>query len=83
MGRIGDFFTQKGLKPRTRQIYTYAIRAFFKYIYGPDAGPDFEDLAEKYLAENRDFRKDLIGFIGSLRNRPPGSVRTYYSGVIE
>jgi integrase len=82
MGRIEDYFTEKGLKPKSRQIYTFAIRAFLKYIYGSSAGTDYENLAERYLNEDRNHKKDLIGFIGSLRSRPPLSVRTYFSGLM-
>jgi predicted metal-dependent hydrolase/integrase len=82
MSRIEEYFTQKGLKPKSRQTYMFAFKKFFRYIYGQDAGTDFENLAEKYLTETRDYKKDLIGFIGSLREKPVFSVKSYFGAVI-
>lgn len=82
MSRIQQFFAEKRLKPNTRKIYAILLKSFFRHIYSTNSETDGEFLANRYLIEQRDYRKDLIGYINSMDGRPSLSVRTYDSCVI-
>lgn len=62
----------------TIATYKTALRNFLTNIYGEGG---LEELAERYVREQRDHKTDLQGFLAKLNNRPPKTIRTYFSAV--
>jgi integrase len=87
MGRITNFLNQYS-KANTRRGYQTAVRAFFSFIYNEKRGKEvsmdvFEDLADRYFLETRDYADDVISFVASLNTSPPKTARVYVAGVKE
>lgn len=87
MARIAPFIDQY-TKTNTRRIYTTAIRAYLAFIYSQDRDRKipmevYEDLADRYLSDGRDYSQDVIGFAASFGNSPPKTARTYVAAVKE
>jgi integrase len=68
----------------TRKNYFVALKQFFKLMY--PGGGDLDELSERYLREDRDYRDDLLRFKESMKGRAPSSktvkiyaVRAYLS----
>jgi hypothetical protein len=64
------------LSPSTRETYSFALRAYFKHIYGEG---ELEDLVQKYFDDQRDFGEDISSFLASLNGRPPKTINLYLS----
>jgi integrase len=64
--------------PNTRNAYRYALRQFFKTVYG--AG-NVVDQVERYCTEERDYGGDVKDFLKSLNGRPPKSVTMVLAAV--
>lgn len=87
MARISSFINQYS-KINTRRIYTTAIRAYLAFVYSRDRDRAiplevFEDLADRYLSEARNYSQDVIDFAASFGNSPPKTARTYVAAVKE
>lgn len=87
MGRITDFTAQYS-KSNTRKMYRTGVRAYLAFIYGMKRDPKitldvFEDLADRYLLESRDYSQDVIAFAASFGSSPPKTARTYLAAVKE
>lgn len=69
-------------------MYRTGVRAYLSFIYGRDRDPKisldvFEDLADRYLLEGRDYPKDVIAFAASFGSSPPKTARVYLAAVKE
>lgn len=78
MSGLSSFFAQYYSKA-TGKTYGYALKAFFKSVYGEDA--DYRECAEKYFDENRDYESDIRTFFATINERPPKSVNMMLAGV--
>jgi hypothetical protein len=56
-GKNTGFLGAKDLKPNSKKIYKLSIKSFLKHIYSVGDGVDWEELAEQYLAIERDYRE--------------------------
>ncbi|MFH0748732.1 MAG: site-specific integrase [Candidatus Bathyarchaeota archaeon] len=63
---------------KTVQNYRYALKVFFRNIYGEGS---LGDLAQKYFDETRDYEKDLQDFLASIKNHSPKTVNLLLSSV--
>lgn len=90
MGRISDFADQY-TSMSTRTSYTTSVCVFLAMIYQVNREPKitrdllgrYEDFADRYFSEERDYSKDLIRFASSMAGRPPKTARQYLSAVKE
>jgi len=62
----------------TVRLYQTALRNFLTNIY--EEG-ELEELAERYVSDQRDYKGDLQNFLARLNNRPPKTIRSYLSAV--
>jgi integrase len=53
--------------------YQIGLRLFFELIY-PESKEDLDILSEKYIAEDRDHRNDVLDFKDSLRDKAPKTI---------
>jgi len=92
MGKIAEFLEQYG--SRTRHSYSSGINTFLSFVYqykrsdskriSPEDRLQFEVLAERYLADGRDYEQDMISFSKYCsENLAPTSGRLYISIVKE
>jgi integrase len=69
----------------TRSLYHSATSSFLQTVY--DKATSAEDLAKTYIeqakAGKRDYIADLLKFINAIKERPPKSIKTYATGVIQ
>jgi integrase len=83
-----------GIYPKlnTKKNYRSGIYTFLDYIYGSvRAGKvvkeheraKYEDVGARYLAEERDYLNDLIGFIGNMNGKPPATIKIRVTAVKE
>ncbi len=63
----------------TVNSYRLVYRKFFETVYGTDGS--LEDLAAKYLGEERSREEDIQAFLVSLKERAPKTVKLYLSAV--
>jgi integrase len=56
-----------------KRTYLHGLKLYFRTTYG--TSEKVEDLAERYLSEQRDYEGDIQNFQRSLGHRPPKSVR--------
>ncbi len=87
MGKFSNFVNQYS-KTNTRRVYTTAVHGFLCFIYDMERDrkitlETYEELADRYLSEERDYSQDVIGFALSQSNSPPKTVRTYIAAVKE
>jgi integrase len=88
MNRIKDWANQY---PRSTTQYTTAVCVFLAFIYGIEREPKitrdllgrYEDLADRYITDQRDYPQDVIRFATSMKDRPPKTVRQYLSSIKE
>jgi integrase len=53
----------------TRKNYRVSLKQFLTLMY--PKGGDLDELSERYLNEDRDYREDLLNFRESLKNKAP------------
>ena len=71
MGRLEKFLSLYTSKS-TKTNYRWALRNFFKSVYGKT--DNLEELAETYFQEKRNVQDDVNKFLVSLNGRPPKSI---------
>jgi hypothetical protein len=64
--------------PNTRNAYRYALRQFFKSVYGSG---DVANQVERYCTEVRDYEGVVKGFLKALIGRSPKSVTMALAAV--
>lgn len=86
MARIEQFLKQYS-KPSTRSSYQSGVLAFLSFIYGfnrigkrisDDEKKGFENLAERYFVEERDYEQDLINFSNECKAHYAPTTGSYY-----
>jgi len=91
MAKIEEFL-ELYAKPNTKGVYRAGILEFFDFLYGKQRKGKrvrkeemlkYEELADEYLKEKRDYFNDLLRFSASLNNRPPITAKSYITAVKE
>jgi len=70
-----DLYTSK----TTIRVYKWALKTFFKCIYGKSLSP--EKASEKYFAEERDYESDVKKFFVEIKGKAPMTVDTMLKAV--
>ncbi|RLI34573.1 hypothetical protein DRO66_08585, partial [Candidatus Bathyarchaeota archaeon] len=66
---VSQFLEQYDSKT-TRANYRVGLKQFFRLMY-PDSRDDLDNLSERYLREDRDFREDMLKLKASLEGKAP------------
>ena len=91
MGRIEDFLNLY-TKQNTKSVYRAGIYEFFDFVYGKvrkgrrvtrEERKKYEDLADQYFNEDRNFFDDVIRFGVYLNEKPPYTAKSYLQAVKE
>ncbi len=88
---IDDFLSQYP-KQGTKNSYRSGVYLFLDFCYGPvrsggratkDDMKKYEELNERYYAEERGYLDDLIQFVAWMDGRPPSTIKLKIAGVKE
>ena len=65
----------------TKQNYKTGLKTFFGVIYPESKGEDLDILSERYLAEDRDHRNDVMDFKDSLKDKAPRTISSRLNSI--
>jgi integrase len=90
MGRIETWVSQYP-NSHTRKAYASSVYTFLAQVYNFEKEKKvtqkgvlkYEDLADRYFSENRDYTQDLLQFAASFEGKPPKTAKSYISSVKE
>ncbi|GAG12415.1 unnamed protein product, partial [marine sediment metagenome] len=65
----------------TKKSYKTGLKFFFREIYPELKGEDLDILSERYLAEDRNHREDVMDFKDSLKDKAPKTISTRLNSI--
>ena len=65
----------------TKKSYKTGLKFFFREIYPELKGEDLDVLSERYLAEDRNHREDVMDFKDSLKDKAPKTISNRLNSI--
>jgi integrase len=76
---VSEFLAMYNSKS-TRTNYRMGLKQFFRLMY-PHARQSIDELSERYLAEDRDYRDDMLKLKASLEGKAPKTMKSRFNAV--
>lgn len=79
--RLVSEWLQTYRSKNTKRNYRGALRSFFEHIFGESSLDGLDEQAQEYFSQERDYERDIIGFVSSINHQAPLTVRVKVTGA--